>query len=213
MSRSESVLELSILIYRILLNAYPEAFRRQYGESMIQVFRDLGRKAVRSRGALGIIGLWLRILPDVVYSVIEQNSNEGNRAVGRITTVAGALYLLVLLATVAYASVAFREFYVPPDFSSRVTAAHEDVLLKAFDEALQGPYGTMGRIDNLFASLEPAFPFTWGSGRLSSGCGKRVSGTALLLWLSEAPSQYWHSRRFHGYGFPSINMQWRPCGS
>lgn len=194
MSRSESVLALSIRIYRILLNAYPEAFRRQYGESMIQVFRNLGRKAVRSRGALGIIGLWLRILPDVVYSVIEQNSSEGNRAVGRITTVAGALYLLVLLATVAYASVAFREFYVPPDFSSRVTAAHEDVLLKAFDEALQGPYGTyrqfvriIGAGLSIYLGIWTAFFGLWKASFWNGAAALAFGGTVTILALSALP--------------------------
>ncbi|MGH9340861.1 MAG: hypothetical protein ACRD1R_15020 [Acidobacteriota bacterium] len=123
MSWAKWLLELSIPIYRILMRAYPEAFRRQYGESMIQIFRDLGRDAAGGSGIAGLIKFWSKILPDLVCSVVEQNFNHGSRIMGKLAAASGAVDILVLLAIVAYASVTFRDFYMPPDFNARLGLA------------------------------------------------------------------------------------------
>ncbi|MBN1120805.1 MAG: hypothetical protein JXJ17_06975 [Anaerolineae bacterium] len=52
-------------IYRRLLFAYPRSHRREYGESMVQLFRDQCRDAVR-QGRL--IRLWLQTLIDLLRS-------------------------------------------------------------------------------------------------------------------------------------------------
>jgi hypothetical protein len=50
-------------IYRVLLKAYPATFYREYGEPMMQLFRDQLREAVRTRQLLRFFG---RIIADLV---------------------------------------------------------------------------------------------------------------------------------------------------
>ena len=40
MNNSQRI-SVSVWVYRGLLYAYPRSFRREYGEAMVQVFRDL----------------------------------------------------------------------------------------------------------------------------------------------------------------------------
>ena len=63
MSRSERV-------YRLLLLAYPDEFRREYGEQMEQAFGDLYRVKRGENG--GIARLWMRTIVDLVRTVVAQ---------------------------------------------------------------------------------------------------------------------------------------------
>ena len=63
MSRSERV-------YRLLLLAYPDEFRREYGEQMEQAFGDLYRVKRSENG--GIARLWMRTIVDLVRTVVAQ---------------------------------------------------------------------------------------------------------------------------------------------
>ncbi len=50
-------------IYRMLLRAYPPAFRAEYGREMVLVFRDQCRDSdVRT------LGFWMRVFSDIVRS-------------------------------------------------------------------------------------------------------------------------------------------------
>ena len=51
-------------IYAWLLRAYPPRHRAEYGVAMAQLFRDQCRDAWRESGGLGLVKLWLRVLPD-----------------------------------------------------------------------------------------------------------------------------------------------------
>ena len=51
-------LRISCRIYAALLFLYPVAFRRQFGEEMIEVFADQLRDASRNDGWAGTIGVW-----------------------------------------------------------------------------------------------------------------------------------------------------------
>ena len=62
---------LSISLYRLMMRAYPEAFRRQYGDAVDQAFRDGVRNAVEKHGALGLAVLWFNIVPDFIFSSAE----------------------------------------------------------------------------------------------------------------------------------------------
>ena len=57
MSRSER-------IYRALLKAYPEDFRREYGVQMEQVFGDLYREARERGGRRAIALMWALTIYD-----------------------------------------------------------------------------------------------------------------------------------------------------
>jgi uncharacterized protein involved in exopolysaccharide biosynthesis len=56
----------STRIYQHLLAVYPPRYRGEYGPAMTQLFRDLCRDAFRASGGRGLVGLWLRVFPDLV---------------------------------------------------------------------------------------------------------------------------------------------------
>ena len=58
----------SVVIYRRLLWAYPPAFQRAYGPQMVHIFREQCRVAVRQRGAMGLVVVWVRTLLDGRYN-------------------------------------------------------------------------------------------------------------------------------------------------
>ncbi len=61
-------------LYRSLLVAYPEEFRRQYSEQLVQAFGDLRREELEQRGRIGLLVLWLRTLSDLLMSVLLERS-------------------------------------------------------------------------------------------------------------------------------------------
>ncbi len=61
-------------IYRKLLLAYPKGFRIAYGARMEQAFRDLYREKRRRGDALGLMGLWVRVMFDLVKTALEGRS-------------------------------------------------------------------------------------------------------------------------------------------
>jgi len=78
---------LSCRVYRILLAAYPADFRREYGPSMLQVFRDSSRDAAKRSGKLATASFWLAILGDLIISASKQhieNVGEVNGAMNNI---------------------------------------------------------------------------------------------------------------------------------
>jgi hypothetical protein len=66
-------LRVSQKAYKRLLLAYPKAHREEYGPAMAQLFHDQCRDAWNEAHGLGVIKLWLRVLPDLVKtSIIER---------------------------------------------------------------------------------------------------------------------------------------------
>src|SRR6266550_9034275 len=53
-------------IYRALLHLYPASFRNEYGGEMRAVFARRRREA----GSLGVIGLWLETIGDVLGNAL-----------------------------------------------------------------------------------------------------------------------------------------------
>jgi polysaccharide biosynthesis transport protein len=64
-------------IYRWLLNLYPRAYRRDYGEAMVQLFRDQCRDAHGVGGRGEPFRFWLRTLWDLVKSVWSEQADRG----------------------------------------------------------------------------------------------------------------------------------------
>ena len=64
---------LSCRIYRVLLAAYPAEFRREYGPSMLQVFRDSSRDAAMRQRKFATANFWFTILSDLVVSASKQH--------------------------------------------------------------------------------------------------------------------------------------------
>jgi hypothetical protein len=63
-------------VYQRLLCLYPRAFRAEYSELMLQIFRDLCRETSRRRGRMGVAFLWGRVLPDLFVSSVQQHLNH-----------------------------------------------------------------------------------------------------------------------------------------
>jgi hypothetical protein len=53
------------------MKLYPQTFLAEFGDSIDQAFRDSLRDARQKRGNWGVALLWLRIIPDFVFSVVE----------------------------------------------------------------------------------------------------------------------------------------------
>ena len=68
-----SPVRFSVGVYRLLLAAYPKAFRDEYGPHMVQVFQDLSIRAYRQNGSDGILRLWAITLFDLLKSVVEEH--------------------------------------------------------------------------------------------------------------------------------------------
>lgn len=80
--------------YRLLLRAYPLAFREEYGLEMTQLFRDQCRM-----GETGSIGFWMHVVWDVAQSAPALRM-EAWRARGRedTETLGGIMKLIAMLA-------------------------------------------------------------------------------------------------------------------
>jgi eukaryotic-like serine/threonine-protein kinase len=60
-------------LYRTLLLLYPADHRRDYGPLMVQLFRDMGRDALEMGGVFGLVKLWLRTIPDIATTTIDEH--------------------------------------------------------------------------------------------------------------------------------------------
>ena len=86
---------LSERIYRWLLRAYPSEHRREYGELMVQLFRDRMR---RDGGGYGGLSVWMQMIIDLAGSAYSEHRREPD-----MTTkmwLVSALVALVLIGTV-----------------------------------------------------------------------------------------------------------------
>ena len=76
-------------IYRLLLRAYPPAFRAEFGREMVLVFRDQCRD-----GDVRTLGFWVRVFWDVVRSAPALRA-EATRTVEVIMKLAAILTVLL----------------------------------------------------------------------------------------------------------------------
>lgn len=74
---------LSERVYGALLRLYPEEIRRDYGPDMRDLFRDHLREARRRGGTRGVLALWLRTLPDLLFTGIHEHETDMLQAVNQ----------------------------------------------------------------------------------------------------------------------------------
>jgi serine/threonine protein phosphatase PrpC len=70
---------LSERVYRLLLLAYPRAFREEYASEMLLVFQDAYRKALCKQGILGILGVlsfWRDFFCDFIKTVCIEHARH-----------------------------------------------------------------------------------------------------------------------------------------
>jgi hypothetical protein len=106
------VLLVSVRLYTWLLVIYPVSFRREYGNEMVMLFRDMSYAAIgNNTGYRGLLSLWFLVLPELWTTAREQHLLAGcyerfqrirNRllqaAVSLIVMVLGCIYLLYVRA-------------------------------------------------------------------------------------------------------------------
>lgn len=66
-------------LYRHLLRLYPNAHRQEYGVWMAQNFKDICLAAYRQHGPRGITRVWLKTIPDLTFSVVQEHEHEFRR--------------------------------------------------------------------------------------------------------------------------------------
>jgi hypothetical protein len=73
------VVSASVRLYGWLILLYPVSFRLEYGEEMIQLFRDLCWDEMKQgRGLLGLLKLWSRILAELQVTTKQQHLLAGS---------------------------------------------------------------------------------------------------------------------------------------
>jgi hypothetical protein len=65
-------LSFSMRCYRGLLRAYPQSFLADFEDLLVQAFGDLAHRAVRTKGVWGLFVLWMRTIPDLISSALNQ---------------------------------------------------------------------------------------------------------------------------------------------
>ena len=75
-SRDIPLVAVSVSVYRFLLAAYPAEFREEYGEDMLQLFRDCALRAVGQSGSEGMVRLWAVTLLDLIKSLFEEHLQQ-----------------------------------------------------------------------------------------------------------------------------------------
>ncbi|MEO8612616.1 MAG: hypothetical protein ABI690_32265 [Chloroflexota bacterium] len=75
--RASHLLILSERVYRALLILYPANFRRDYGQHMAQVFRDVCRDRYRQGGAEALAKWWAAALFDLLQTIISEHRKAG----------------------------------------------------------------------------------------------------------------------------------------
>ncbi len=109
MSTPPKLVVLSERIYRKLLLLYPRTHRRDYGGLMAQLFRDQCRDACREGRSAGLIKLWLRVLPDIGKTSIQEQiaAIERKQFMKNITAINNPTTLLMIGIALGILSVPF----------------------------------------------------------------------------------------------------------
>jgi hypothetical protein len=94
--RETPLIALSERLYRAMLILYPSAYRHEYGEWMVQVFRDVSRDRYRRQGRAGLAAWWCAALVDLSQTVIEQRRGSIMADVTRIRSKTATVTSIVL---------------------------------------------------------------------------------------------------------------------
>jgi len=123
MRLDDSLLTWSTRVFRVLLILYPGAFRRDYGREMTLVFHDTCRRTLHRQGAMGILGLWLTTVLDLLSTALAERLAEVNqmfsttmftRISGLVAAVGGALLLIVVYGEFVLDGIRETQVYLMP---------------------------------------------------------------------------------------------------
>lgn len=135
-SRSEApAVSLSVRLYRGFLWMYPEPFRREYGQHMVQLFRDYALRVHRQEGPAGLVSFWALTLLDWLRSVVEQHL-EKETLVTRNSLIRLSGWAMAVGGVAS--AFGFLLFMYSEAISLRVDGVWEGVFVTAF---FYGPIG------------------------------------------------------------------------
>jgi hypothetical protein len=97
----ERLLHRLCCIYRLMLMAYPFAFRREYGREMVVVFRTQARDVMRNEGGRGLLPLTLHVAWDWLDTTLQERTDMATRAHVRILAITAAMMSGLVLFMVA----------------------------------------------------------------------------------------------------------------
>jgi hypothetical protein len=135
---------MSSRLYALLLYLYPKAFRREYGEAMLQLFHDQ-RRGVRGVG--GHAMLWFKTLRDLVLSVPAAHSDAPRSSKSTVLVWTIAIVGLVFVVNAV----------VLPSFISRMPSSAEVAPVVADGAGPTGQYRAVAQVAVALISTALAF--------------------------------------------------------
>ncbi len=135
MQSRPKILLVSEKMYRAVLRLYPQSHRRDFGDAMVQLFRDQCQDAWQSGRSGGLIKLWLRTLPDIGKTSLKEQLTERNSFMKFFNQKNAPTILLI--ASLVMALLSFSHFIMPfhPAFMLLAIGAALAMLAKAGVEA------------------------------------------------------------------------------
>jgi serine/threonine protein kinase len=164
------VIDPSVRLYRALLRLYPPEFRAEFGGPMAQCFRDLCRAADSQGRPRRLLGVWLRLLPDLALSLAREHLDSRKKRRGIMTTPFAAIDRYQIKAKIGDGSIAsvFRAF--DPQRGAEVAIK---LLKPAADSGPESHTQWGSRLEReaeVLASLDhPAVPKFYASGQTDAG--------------------------------------------
>ena len=98
-------MNISYRLYGLLLFAYPAEFRREFGNEMLQVFRDCYRAEAKARS---LPSFWLRTLVDLAFTAIKERTDGTGRKGVLMNRRSDAMALLGSIGIIVIAFVIHR---------------------------------------------------------------------------------------------------------
>ena len=98
-------MNISYRLYGLLLFAYPAEFRREFGNEMLQVFRECYRAEARARS---LPSFWLRTLVDLAFTAIKERTDSRGRKGVLMNRRSDAMALLGSIGIIVIAFVIHR---------------------------------------------------------------------------------------------------------
>jgi hypothetical protein len=99
-------------IYAWLLGLYPQEYRAEYGEAMLQVFTDQCRATYQEKRPLGLFALWLRTIFDLGKTAIHEHLTSSQATDGLMTAFPGTPLSWKKLALVLLPGITFFITYL-----------------------------------------------------------------------------------------------------
>jgi hypothetical protein len=191
-------------LYALLLYLYPRWFRREYGESMLQLFNDQ-RRAVS--GAGGNAMLWFKTLRDLVSSIPTAYSSARQAEGQRGAATVGAVFVWGLIGVLACAFLAFA--VVIPSTVGYLPQTDEAASIVSADQVAAGepgPYralvvGGIAVVATLLAGA--AFLFSLAQRSVWNGAAVFVAGAMLSVFTLGSNPWIWMRQ-----GEPTVTGLW-----